>query len=165
MPPMSEPERLRRPEDEAEDRDGQGLFRRADHGDVAVAPQQVDVGVDVVLGGNRVEDEVEAAGVLGHLIGVAGENDFIRAEAQRVFLLAFRGGEDDGVRSKGVREFDAHVAESADADNAHLLAFGYAPVTHRRISGNAGAEQRRGSGEIQVGGHMQHEVLFDNDAV
>ena len=88
MPPMGEPEKLRRAEDQAEDRDGQRLFRRADQGDVAVAAQQVDVGVDVVLGGDGVEDEVEAAGVLGHLVGVAGEDDLIRAEAQRVVFFA-----------------------------------------------------------------------------
>ncbi len=71
MPPMSEPERLRRPNDQGEGRDGERLLRRADEGEVAVAAEQVDVGVDVVLGGDGVEDEVEAAGVLLHLVGVA----------------------------------------------------------------------------------------------
>ena len=71
MPPMGEPERLRRPKSKAEGRDGQRLLRRADEGDVAVAAQQIDVGVDVVIGGDGVEDEVEAAGVLRHLVGVS----------------------------------------------------------------------------------------------
>ena len=85
---MGEPERLRRPEQEAEGSDGERLLRRADEGDVAVAAEQVDVGVDVVIGGDGVEDEVEAAGVLPHLVGVARDDDFVRAEAERVFLLA-----------------------------------------------------------------------------
>ena len=58
-------------EDQAEGGDGERLLRRADQGDVAVAAEQVDVGVDVVIGGDGVEDEVEAAGVLLHLVGIA----------------------------------------------------------------------------------------------
>jgi hypothetical protein len=42
-----------------------------------------------VLGGDGVEDEVEAAGVLAISFGVAGEDDFIGAEAERVVLLAW----------------------------------------------------------------------------
>jgi hypothetical protein len=50
--------------DEAEGRDAQGLRGSADKGKVAVEAEQVEIGVDVVLGGDGVEDEVEAAGVL-----------------------------------------------------------------------------------------------------
>ena len=57
-------------EDEAEDGDGQRLFGGADHGERAVAAEELDVGVEVVVGGYGVEDEVEAAGMLGHLIGI-----------------------------------------------------------------------------------------------
>ena len=46
------------------------------------------IGVDVVIGGDGVEDEVEAAGVLFHLVGIAGDDDFVGAEAERVLLLA-----------------------------------------------------------------------------
>ena len=109
-------------EDEAEGRDGQRLLGRADQGDVAVAREQVDVGVDVVLGGDAVEDEVEAAGVLLHLVGVARDDDLVRAEPQRVLLLARRSGEDDGVRAERVGELHAHVAQPAEADDADLLA-------------------------------------------
>ena len=42
----------------------QRLLGRADQHQSAVALQQVEIGVDVVLGGNGIEDEVEAAGVL-----------------------------------------------------------------------------------------------------
>ena len=75
-------------EQEAEGVDGERLRRRADEGDVAVAAEQVDIGVDVVIGGDGVEDEIEAAGVLLHLVGIAGDDDFVSAEAESVFLLA-----------------------------------------------------------------------------
>ena len=52
MPPMGEPERLRRPKQQAEGSDGERLLGRADEGEVAVAGEQVDVGVDVVIGGD-----------------------------------------------------------------------------------------------------------------
>ena len=47
------------------------FLRGAYEGEVAVAAEQVDVGVDVMIRGDGVEDEVEAAGMLLHLFGVA----------------------------------------------------------------------------------------------
>ena len=87
------------------------------------------------------------------------------AEPQRVFLLARRGGEDDDVRAERAGELHAHVAEPAEADDADLLALGDAPVAHRRVGRDPGAEQRRGPGEVEVGGDAQDEVLVDDDAV
>src|ERR1035438_4627455 len=117
--------------DESEDGDSERFLRRTHHGDVAVAAKQLDVGVDVVFGGDGVEDEVEAAGVLGHLIRVARDDNLIGAEAKSVVLFGGRRGEDDRVGTEGVRELDAHVAEAAEADDANLLALGHAPVAHR----------------------------------
>ena len=62
-------------------------------------------------------------------------------------------------------ELDAHVAESAEADDADLLAFGHAPVAHGRVGGDSGALQRRGSGKVEVLGNAEDEVLLDDDAV
>ena len=64
-----------------------------------------------------------------------------------------------------VGELDAHVAQPAEAHDADFLALGHAPVAHGRVSGDAGAEQRRGSGEVEVGGNAKDEVLVDDDAV
>ena len=75
--------------------------------------QQVEIGVDVMVGGDGIEDEVEAAGVLGHLVGVFGDDDFVGSEAEGIVFFVGRGGEEDGVGSEGVGEFDAHMAESA----------------------------------------------------
>ena len=152
-------------EDEAEGGDGERLRRRADEGEVAVAAEQVDIGVDVVIGGDGVEDEVEAAGVLLHLVGVAGDDDFVGAEAERVFLLVGRGGEDDDVGSERMGELHAHVAQPAETDHADFLALGDAPVAHGRVGGDPGAEERRGSGEVEVGGDAQDEAFIDDDAV
>ena len=64
MPPMLEPEKLRRPTIRPNAETREGLRRSADKGQVAVDGEQVDVGVDVVISGDAVEDEIEAAGVL-----------------------------------------------------------------------------------------------------
>jgi hypothetical protein len=47
----------------------------------------LDIRVNVVIGGDGVEDEIEAASVLLHLVGVAGNDDFVGAEPERIFLL------------------------------------------------------------------------------
>ncbi len=152
-------------DDQAECRDAQGLLRCADKGEVAVEAEQVEIGVDVVIGGDGVEDEIEAAGVLLHLVGIAGDDDFVGTEAERVFLLVGRGGEDDDVGSERMSELHAHVAQSAETDHADLLALGDAPVAHGRVGCDPGAEERRGSGEIEVGGNAQDEAFIDDDAV
>ena len=66
---------------------------------------------------------------------------------------------------KRVGELHAHVAQPAETDHADLLALGDAPVAHRRVGRDPGAEERRGSGEIEVGRDAQDEVLVDDDAV
>src|ERR1044072_8013965 len=75
--------------------------------------EEVEIGVDVVLGGDGVEDEVEAAGVFLHLVGVAGDDDVVGSESKRVFFLVGRGGEDDDVGSERAGELHAHVAQPA----------------------------------------------------
>ncbi len=61
-------------------------------------------------------------------------------------------------------EFDPHVAQSAETHDAHFLAAGHAPVPQWRIGGDAGAQQRRGAGEIQILGNSQDEIFVDDDA-
>src|SRR6266446_1819852 len=73
-------------------------------------------------------------------------------------------GQDDDVRSERVSKFYRHVAQSAETDHANFLALGDAPVMHRRVGRDPGAEQRRGCGEIEIGWKTQNEMFIDNDA-
>src|SRR5439155_6771579 len=73
-------------------------------------------------------------------------------------------GQDDDVRSKRMRKLHGHVAQSAETDHANFLALGNAPMMHRRVGRDPGAEQRRGSGEIEVGWEAQNEMFIDDDA-
>ena len=69
------------------------------------------------------------------------------------------------MRAEGVSELERHVAEAAEADDADLLAGAGAPVTQRRVGGDAGAEQRRGGGGVEVGREGVDEVLGRDDVV
>jgi hypothetical protein len=153
------------PHYESEDADSEWFIGSTHHGEIAVTAEKVNECIDVVIGCDGVKDEVEAASVFGHLVSAAGEDDFVGAKAEGVIFFAGRSGEDDGVGSEGVSEFDAHVAEASKADNADLLALGDSPVMHRRVGGDARAEQRRGAGEVEVRRNVEHEMVFDDDAV
>ena len=61
------------------------------------------------------------AGMLLHLRLVRGDDHFVGAELDRVVLLFERRGELHGVRAEGVGELEAHMAESAETDDADLL--------------------------------------------
>ena len=58
----------------------------------------------------------------------------------------------------------AHVAQSAETHDADFLALCDAPMPHGRVGCDSGAEQRRGAGEIEVGGHAKHKALVHDDA-
>src|SRR5712691_11229829 len=122
------------------------------------------MGVDVVIGGNGIDDKIETAGVLFHLIGVARNDSFVGADAERVFLLVRRRGEDNDVRSERVSKFYRHVAKPAKTNHADFLALADAPVTHRRVRRDSSAKQRSRAGDIQIRRDAQNEMFIDNDA-
>lgn len=125
--------------------------RCADQRHRAIALQQLEVGIQLMRGGDRVQDEVELAGMAGQLRGVCGNAHLVRPEAQAVGDLGGRGGEQHDVCAHRVSQFDAHVAEAAEADDTNLLAGSGTPVTQRGIGGDAGTEQGRHTGEILLG--------------
>ena len=97
--------------DQAERGDAQGFLGRADECQVSVEAKQAEVLIDVVLGRDRIEDEVEAAGLLLHLAGVARDDGLVGAQTERIFLLVGRSREDDDVGAEGAGELDAHVTQ------------------------------------------------------
>src|SRR5690349_13928127 len=56
------------------------------------------------------------------------------------------------------------MAEPSETDHANLLTFGDAPMTHGRVRRNAGTEERRGPGEIELGRNTQDKPLIHHDA-
>ncbi len=75
-------------EDHAEGMERQRLFRHTDDNKITVELEHLEIGVDVMFGGNGIEDEIEAGRMLLHLVRVLRDNDFLRAELERVLSLA-----------------------------------------------------------------------------
>src|SRR4029077_16239708 len=98
--------------------------------------------IEVVIGGNGVDDEIETAGVLFHFVSIARNDDFIGAEPERVVLLVRRRGKDSDVSSERTTKIHGHVTKSSEPDHTDLLALANAPVTHRRVCGDPSAEER-----------------------
>src|ERR1035441_6523871 len=125
----------------------------------------MDVSVYVVVGRDSVENEVEAASVLLHLVRMLRNDDLVRAEAESVILLIWRSREDYNVRSERMGNLSAHMTEPTETDHANLLALADAPVAHGRVSRDSSAKQGSGSGEVKVRGDAESEPLVDHDAV
>ena len=90
--------------------------------------QQLQVGVDVDPGADRVDDQVEGAGEVGEGVCVARGVVVVGAQAQPVFLLLQRLRQHGDLGAHGVGDLDGHVAEAAQADDRDLLAGAGAPV-------------------------------------
>eukprot|EP01132_Coremiostelium_polycephalum_P015745 gene15744-biopygen7837 len=100
-----------------------------------------------------------------HLGFVGGHDHVVGALATAFFSLARGAGEQRHFRAHGLGELDAHMAQTAHAQNANLVASLHAVVLERRVSGDAGTEDRRGAGQVELGRDLHHEVLADHDAV
>src|SRR3569832_261235 len=116
--------------DQREGRHRERLRRRTDQCDVAVACQQLEIRTNVMLSRDGVENEIETAGVLLHLVRIARDDNFISTETLCVLFLVRRSGEHDDVRAECVRNLYAHVAQPTDTNNSHFLAWSNSPVTH-----------------------------------
>ena len=115
--------------------------------------EQVDIGFDVVADGDRVEQKVEGAGGALHL---ASSVEISTSSAPSARVLPF-SGEVVIITTLGAHragEFDAHMAEPAEADDADLLAGPDVPVAQRRIGGDPGAKQRRHRLGVELSGTL-----------
>src|SRR5436190_8337479 len=70
--------------DEVEGGKGERFLGRADKSEIAIATKESEISVDIVIGGHGIEDEIEAAGVLLHLIVIARDDDFVGAKAEGI---------------------------------------------------------------------------------
>jgi hypothetical protein len=150
---------------EVENVNGQGLGWRANLGQGSVPFQQREVGIDVVLRRNGVENEMEAVEVFFHLVLIAGDNDLVRAELQGILRFARRSGEQHHMSAKCVRKFHPHVTQAAQADNSDFFSFADFPMAQRGIGGDAGAQERRRRRQIHIPRNAQHKCFIHYDAV
>ncbi len=84
-----------------------------------------------MVGGDRVEDEVETLGVLCKRRRVLCDQDVICAEPAGVGFLGRRSGQYDNARAHRVSQFDAHMAKTAEPRDTNFLARTNLPVPQR----------------------------------
>src|ERR1700676_3210139 len=118
-----------------------------------------------MVGGDGIENEVEAANMFLHLGFVLRDDDFISAEANSVGSFVRGCGEEDDVGTERFGEFHAHVTETTKAYDSHLLSFADIPKTQGRIGGDASAEERRSAGRVQSIRHTQDVRFVGHDSV
>ena len=117
-------------------REGRNLergFRCTDQSNVTVTAKHVDVGVDVVIGGDGVEDEIERPCVSPHLFGIGGNNYLVGTQTDCIFFLIWGGCKDHYVCAEGTGKLDPHVPEAAETDNTHFFARKIAPATNAGV--------------------------------
>ncbi len=68
------------------------------------------------------------------------------------------------MRAESMGKLHAHVPQAAKSDNSDFLALANFPVPQRRISRDAGAQQRGNPGRIEFLGNAQDEGLVNHDA-
>ena len=151
--------------EEGECPDGNGLLGGTDEHEVAVPLEKVQVGVDVVRRGDGVEDEVEGARLRGHLGLVGGHDDLVSAEPLPVSDLALGGREEDNVGAEGFGKLHGHVTQAAEPDDADFLPGTDLPASKGGIGRDSCAQEGRRRRQVEIGGHAQHKILRDNDAL
>ncbi|MNI26794.1 hypothetical protein D3C73_805110 [compost metagenome] len=63
-------------------------------------------------------------------------------------------------------QLDTHVAQTADSNHAYFLARAGAPVTQRRVGGDARAQQWRDGSQLRLGmADAQHVALMHHDVL
>ena len=70
--------------DQAKRRHIERLCRSTDERKIPVDAEQIEIRVDIVIGGNGVENEIKTAGVFLHFVSVARDDSFIGAEAKGI---------------------------------------------------------------------------------
>ena len=80
--------------------------------------QQPQVGVEVVVGGDRVEDQVQTAARPLHALQVGGHHEVVRPDLLGGGLLAGRGGDGGHGVTHSLGQPHPHLAQAADPNDA-----------------------------------------------
>mmetsp|Transcript_9534 Transcript_9534/g.21902 ORF Transcript_9534/g.21902 Transcript_9534/m.21902 type:complete len:223 (+) Transcript_9534:253-921(+) len=139
------------------------LGHTTDHDHGALVPEEVEVHVHVVVKGDAVVDVVQRFGSSAHCLLVRRDHNVRRAHRLGHLDLLRVAGEDGHVQAHRLADLDRHMPEAAQTDHAEVLA-GLHPVLHERfVASNTGTQQRRSRGDVHFVGHVENEVLIDDN--
>ncbi len=84
-----------------------------------------------MIGGNGIENKVVRSGQCFHGIGVTADDKMVRPKPSSVFFLRRRRAKNGNFGPHRDREFYAHVAEAAQADDTDFMSFCDAKFSER----------------------------------
>ncbi len=131
----------------------------------AIRLQHGHIHIEIVLGGDRVEDKVEAVGGSLYLLGVRRDEEVLGAQLFRILFLGGGGAHDRDVRAKGYGELHAHMTEAAQTDDGYLMSLADLPVTERGVGRDARTKQGRCCGQVEFVGDVQDKVFVNYDGL
>src|SRR6267143_4372694 len=160
------------PAEQRQPGDLQRLYRCGDDEELAPRLQAVDGARDGLAVGRRRQDEVGSP----KLLQAFGRADLLRVDvlvraellSELPLVRAARYGDGPEAHARG--ELDAEMAEAADALDRHGVARARAAIAEGVVGRDAGAEQRRGFGGVQIlgnarGGFVRHDHVLGVPAV
>ena len=96
--------------------------REAELHDDPLGCEEGEVGVDVVVGGHGVEDEVQAAARRRHALLAGAHHEVVRPDLHGSGLLAGRGGDGRHLVAHRLGQLDPELAQASDTHDTNPLA-------------------------------------------
>mmetsp|Transcript_37019 Transcript_37019/g.69031 ORF Transcript_37019/g.69031 Transcript_37019/m.69031 type:complete len:379 (+) Transcript_37019:57-1193(+) len=152
--------------DEAEGMEAQWLRRHAHHDKFPVLLQESQVGRDVVVSRDGVNDEVQGAGSCVHFLLLGHHHKLVGLQLlHRLVALALAARQDGDLTAPSLPDENSHGTKATKASHAQLHAGLEAVVSHGRVDGHAGAKQRRGACQVQGVGDPADVILVHHNAL
>src|SRR4051812_18932068 len=95
--------------------------RHTDHDQRPANTEHSDIRIDVVVRGNRVQNNVECPGERLEIRRIFGHNEVMGTQVLGILLLGWRGAKYGYIGTHSNGELYAHVPEAAEAHDADLL--------------------------------------------
>ena len=111
-----------------------------------------------------VDNQVKLIGCFLHRRFVGGVKHTAGTQIVGVLLFAFGAGKQADFGAHGFGQFNRHMTQTAQADHSHFAAGFDVPMTQRRVSSNASAQQRRHGFGVEVFRYAQHKLFAHDDA-
>src|SRR5208282_1280309 len=113
--------------------------------------------------GYGIENQIKLSVDCVHLPFVGGDYYVIGAQTTRVLLFACRTGKQRDISTQRFCQFQSHMAETTEANNRHVTAVAYSPVTQWRPGRDSGALQWRGAFQIQSIRNFEYKFIRHDD--
>src|SRR5207247_8027379 len=123
----------------------------------------IQVCIDIMRRGDRVEDEIKPSGEGFEVLRVNRNDKVMRAKAASILFFRFRRAEYCDLRAHGGSQLDCHVAQPAQSDDPDPLPRADLKMPERRVGGDAGTEKGGDVRERKLRGTLERVALVRDD--